>query len=608
MTTKSLGRSWSKSVATTVLATLGVLAPAAVMMPSRAQACGCFAPPDVSNPVVQAGERILFAKENGQIVMHVQIQYKGNPADFGWLLPLPGSPVTSDGKSGIELGVEELFTKLEEKTGPTYTLQRIPCSTGFSGIGCGAQASADFAPFNSAPGQMSGTPLVKQDSVGPYDYAILKADDKTAMFNWLTTNKYFVPAGTDGAVAPYIHPGGYFLALRLRAGATAGDLQPVVLRYPGDLPMVPINLTAVGAVPNMGILIWVLGPARAIPRNYYHTVINDAQIDWLNKAKNYQDVLTRAVREAPGKHAFVTEFAEDSSVMRNVLDSPGRYDFLQSLPFITDPMTFVSKLLPPPADPNNGPFGNPQPADPLFALNGQFTAVIGKHVPMPAALIATGVTPSEYYQNIGKYLTNNYAQNAAKYPDIAMALLNFNSTAAAKDLDVLIAKPTLAAGKLFSLTENSKLTRMFTVLSPEDMNLDPVFSYNASLPNIGNQHNATLVQVCKRTDVDRATLTTGDGWKLYMTEEEDKNNAYKPLDLPYARVIEQLQDTGAAVIKVDNTAAIRGAVDAAGATGCSTPFDGRQRPSASPMLVMLGLSVTALLARRRLFGQKSLVK
>ena len=59
-----------------------------------------------------------------------------------------------------------------------------------------------------------------------------------------------------------------------------GVLQPVVVRYPSDLPMNPIQLTTVGAVPHMGIEVSLLGPSRGIPRNYHHTVVNDALIDW----------------------------------------------------------------------------------------------------------------------------------------------------------------------------------------------------------------------------------------------------------------------------------------------------------------------------------------
>ena len=68
-----------------------------VTFSSPAEACGCFAPPDPATPVVQAGERILFAVENGKVTAHIQIQYAGNAKDFGWIVPLPSVPVVKAG-------------------------------------------------------------------------------------------------------------------------------------------------------------------------------------------------------------------------------------------------------------------------------------------------------------------------------------------------------------------------------------------------------------------------------------------------------------------------------------------------------------------------------
>src|SRR5262245_60948773 len=83
-----------------------------------ASACGCFTPPDPSVPVVQAGERILFAVENGQVTAHIQIQYSGDAAEFGWLLPLPSLPT-------LELGTDELFNQITNLTQPKYRLTRL---------------------------------------------------------------------------------------------------------------------------------------------------------------------------------------------------------------------------------------------------------------------------------------------------------------------------------------------------------------------------------------------------------------------------------------------------------------------------------------------------
>src|SRR5262245_57816670 len=88
----------------------GGLALALIGAPARdAEACGCFVPPDPTVPIVQAGERILFATENGTITAHIQIQYAGSRDEFGWLLPLPSVPV-------LELGTDELFTTLINNT------------------------------------------------------------------------------------------------------------------------------------------------------------------------------------------------------------------------------------------------------------------------------------------------------------------------------------------------------------------------------------------------------------------------------------------------------------------------------------------------------------
>src|SRR4051812_35562779 len=77
----------------------------------EAAACGCFAPPDPAVPVIQAGERILFAHKDGEVLAHIQIQYSGKPGDFGWLLPLPAVPKNTKGEPGIEVGVDELFSQ-----------------------------------------------------------------------------------------------------------------------------------------------------------------------------------------------------------------------------------------------------------------------------------------------------------------------------------------------------------------------------------------------------------------------------------------------------------------------------------------------------------------
>ena len=314
-----------------LLATAAVAAAAAHA--SDARACGCFAQPSVATPVVQAGERILFAHEGDQVIAYIQIQYQGAADDFGWIVPLPSVPT-------LDVGTDELFKMLDGATLPQYRLTRnrqlcgggSSSSTGLEGGGgCGfgdgsveTAAATDMGVAQASHDMAAGGIVVEQASIGPYDYAVLKADDESAMLQWLSDNRYFVPTGTDAAVMPYIHPGAYFLALKLRGGATTGDIAPIVLRYTSDLPMIPITLTQVGAVDNMGILVWVAGEARAIPHNYYHVVLDDLPV-WFDNFSTYNQNLIDAVHEAPSKHGFITQYAGPSQLVWNRLDYPGRF-------------------------------------------------------------------------------------------------------------------------------------------------------------------------------------------------------------------------------------------------------------------------------------------
>ncbi len=507
-----------------------------------AEACGCFAPPDPTVPIVQAGERILFAVENGVVTAHIQIQYAGDAKDFGWLLPLPSVPT-------LKLGTEELFTQLIATTQPRYFVTTTTTGS-CGGFGLGRFASAaPSAAFDGAESGGGGSPLVTQASIGPYDYAVLRADSKDAMFNWLTSNHYFIPTGTDATVGPYIRPGGYFLALKLKSGKSAGDIQPVVLNYPSDLPMIPIILTSVAAQPNMGIQVWMLGAGRAIPRNYNHVVINDAQLDWLNQAKNYNDVIIRAVSEAPEKHAFVTEYAGTSNVMLNVLDAADRFGSVATLSAITDPGTFVQYLYDHGYAPNaSSSMGFSFPSQ---ALLPQVKNLVLTAIPFPPGLTGV-VTEDGFLQQLSFYLGDYRQMNPARFEGYTFT---FDAPALAAQLDEKVVRPTREAGQLFR--NFPKLTRLYTTLSPEDMTRDPVFSFNATLPDVSRDHTAKLNIVCGLISGDSssaaATLTTEQGWSFHL------DNQGTPRDLtigPSALRIETLADEGAPKVLTDNAALV----------------------------------------------------
>jgi hypothetical protein len=550
---------------------------AVAMWSGRAEACGCFAPPDPSVPIVQAGERILFATANGKVTAHIQIQYAGEAKDFGWLLPVPSVPT-------LKLGTEELFTQLIATTQPRYFVQVKAtgnCSNG--GFGLNSFGSAPSARgVGDAESSGNGSPLVIQSSIGPYDYAVLKADNKDAMLKWLADNRYFIPVGTEDVVGPYINPGSFFLALKLQSGKSAGDIQPVVLEYPSEKPMIPIILTSVAAQPNMGIQVWMLGQGRAIPRNYRHVVINDAQLDWFNQANNYNDVVIKAISEAPEKHAFVTEYAGTSDVMKDVLDPASRFGTQEALAAKTDPGAFVKHLfdngfVPLPANQQQSGRGFPFQQQ---VLPPNLKALVLGAIPFPASLKGI-TTEDEFLLRLSYYLGDYRTNNPALFIGYQ---LTFNPSALAGEIFEKVVKPVREAGALFKAYPT--LTRLYTALSPQDMNRDPVFSYNPSLPEVSRDHNATYEVNCGvagNTFTSPGRLITEQGWSIKYPEGRGATPERALSAGPSALRVETLSEEGSPVIDLDNSKPI------AKLGGCS---------AVDPASLSL-LALVAFLRRRR---------
>lgn len=541
-----------------------------IQTPNEAEACGCFVPPDPSVPIVQAGERILFAMKDGIVTSHIQVQYSGDAAEFGWLLPMPAIPV-------LELGVDELFTELISTTQPQYVLERKyngDCPFDPARI-TSERTIPDSAGSPPDNGGSDGTPLVLRDSIGPYDYAVLKADKKQPMLDWLDKNGFFVPTGTTDAVGPYITEGSFFLALKLLKGSDVGDLQPVVVKYKSDLPMIPIILTGVAANPNMGVQVWVLGDDRAIPRNYHHTKINDAAIDWLGAAANYAEVVTDAVDEIEGHHSFVTEYAGSSDRMVGRIDFDGRFGMQAELAEKNKIKDFIQYLN------NRGYPLNTSGFSPVYS--SQLINILRKHFPMPKKLDEAGIVESDYYWSISYYLGSYRDQNPNVFVDFVE---EFNAEEIAAELNERIVVPTLSAGQLFR--ENDYLSRLFTTLSPNEMTKDPVFSFNPDLPEVSNRHEGSLTYYCDLVNEPTigsspAVLYTEQGFKIVYnsgTGESTEEFSFSPIDMPQSQYQEILREEGKPEIVIDNTKNIQSALDKNNGSlstgGCSTSGSGGQ--------------------------------
>jgi hypothetical protein len=513
-----------------------------LLLSSPSWACGGFFC-DLNNRVDQAAERIVFGIDNGKVETHVQITYEGDAAEFAWVVPAPAQPE-------LFTSSQILFDALENVTAPRFTLQQS-----IVGDDCpmfDASESADSDDSVSDSGQAGGVTLVAEQRVGPYETVTLQATSGEALVAWLQDNAYDVPDEPDDAMAPYIAESSYFVALRLAKGLDTGDLTPLGMRYNGDKPVIPIQLTRIAATPDMGLRVWVLGNGRAVPENYLHVVLNPVAFDWFSLGSNYFDVIRQAADEAGGQ-AFATDYAGSPEAVtqqfgpelwRRYLDDirgadslGGLMDLLQAAGLARYPST---------------------------------TTAIEDCVTLSSDLLAQGATVQDVL-TCPTCWGAGWDSGGGNF-DVPGASVAGPTCAAL--VETRLVEPAASAREL--LVGSSWMTRLSSSMSPAEMTMDPLFVLNPEMDEVSNIHVAQLAFECD-TWTSKRYLTLPDGTELVLPSAEQANQEGKGY-LDYvgeaagftALRIEQTAATGAPMVLTDNGSFIREALE----NGDLLPADG----------------------------------
>lgn len=488
-------------------------------------------------PVDQTGETIVFAQGGGFVEAHVQINYDGGDAtQFSWIVPVPAVPE-------IDVGSFDFITTLRDSTVPSYgiTTGTNECvgDTNDTGISSGFITDPD--------GGGVGDPnpeVLEQATAGAFEYVILQGGTSETMMQWLDDNGYAQSPIAPAIFDAYIDEGSVFVAFRLRHLAGVEDLHPVVIRYEGTEPCIPIRLTAVAAAEDMDIRALFLGEERVLPTNYRHVRLNQLQLDWLQRAPNYGDVVSRALDEAGGR-AFITEYAGDTDIVDPTpIDSS---TFNASAFEGADPLTVVSIL---------EDQGLVACTDSCAYRHELVPLLLREFFPTPE-----GVDPNVVYACLSCYEdlvdTSGWDEAAfiARYREYISDPLEH-----AEDL----------------LTTWPYLTRLYTRMSPSEMAFDPMFAEVPGLSVVPNTWGAQRNTDACCEDVvvlpDGASVRLGEvgSWPAWSK------------DMPYAAVIQQYQPDAPPANEVDNLAVINGELAAynanlyteAGCGGSSTGSPG----------------------------------
>jgi hypothetical protein len=553
-----------------------------------AHACGGFFC-DNAQPVNQAAERILFSTaEDGTVTATIQIQYAGDAESFAWVLPVAGSPE-------VNVSSNLAFTRLQTATNPQYTLTtRIEGSCrddGFSRGGPSANAGGSFSDASAASSDAgSAVTVVNSGSVGPYDFVVISVDPSTpsptdTAVEWLHDNDYQIDESGAALLEPYLAGGMNLLAFRLTKGNSTGSIRPVQIVFGPGQASIPIRPTAVAAVADMGVMVWVLGPHRSVPVNYFSLELNESLINWLNPFSNYNAVVTEAANQAGGQ-GFVTEMSGAAEPLADTIFQPWERDQWNSLR-TTDWTGREGEML-------------ASVVSNYSAYDGM-RDVIEASVPLPVD--QPGVTYEQLLSCISCYYDWEDTDIVGLTPATFLAAVQ-----------TLVIDPMARTRELF--LESDHVTRFYTTMSASEMTRDPAFDFNASLPDVSNVHNAERIIECSpslsqfeapwRVEIPGSPTVrgVGTGWPF-----SDPATSSMPAN---ARIV-RYETEGPAVVSTDNTEVIAtalaehnativtrgpGVVVGGGASSlCSVSIVGE--PSSARGLGVLAIAGLALVLRSR---------
>jgi MYXO-CTERM domain-containing protein len=498
---------------------------------TRAEACGGFFC-DQAQPVNQAAERIVFADNgDGTQTAVIEILYEGPSEHFSWLLPISSVPTE------LKVASSSAFDRLQLATDPRYSLNRVvegECkleeSAGASGEG---GASAEGGGGEPSAG---GVHVEASGIVGAFDWSVISIDESSsdaasAAVQWLGDSGYDVPAGASERLGPYLEDGLHLLALKLTKGADTGAIRPIVLTYSGNQASIPIKLTAVSANENMGVLTWLLGPARAVPQNYLSLELNEARIDWFNPSSNYDDVVTAAADDAGGQ-GFVTELAAPADTLASAVWSP------------RDEQLWTS----------NRTRAYASFSEALDTFDAYYSGLDGYWDALKALVTLPSTLSWEQFEQC----PNCYSAQLQNPPAVADL---------AGKIDELALQPLRDVQAI--IDAHPHVTRLYTTMSADEMTTDPLFTFNPDLPDASNVHTADRVIECN-PDVFEFQAP----WRIELPQGGSVRGTASDLgswpesfsSMPPNRVITRSSDSGPGKTIEDNSDAIEAALDAYNAT------------------------------------------
>jgi len=206
----------------------------------------------LGDDIFQPSQKAIILYENNREDLILAVKYEGNADEFAWVIPVPNYP-------DIDVSDPDLFWELSQ-----ITTEDLPVR-----LGC-----ARFVPLPLSP----AVEVLERTIIGPYDVAILSAQDPTALVDWLNSNGYSFPEEGEKILDDYITKEWYFVATRINTGEEAtglatGTIEPLKLSFESDEIIYPLRITALSSKASE-VLLYVFADHKVVPREYQFLSLN----------------------------------------------------------------------------------------------------------------------------------------------------------------------------------------------------------------------------------------------------------------------------------------------------------------------------------------------
>ena len=489
--------------------------------------------------VEQTGETIAFAFGDGFVEAHIQVNYDGGDATkFAWIVPVPALP-------SIEIGSSTFLSALLDATLPTFTV-----------LGTGECSWGGFVAMSDVGMDGHGDPpsVLDRANLGMFEYTVLEGGSAESIGAWLDANGYAQDDAAPTILETYVDEGYLFVAFKLLHFEGIEAVHPIVLRYPGNEPCIPLRLTRIAAAEEMPIRVAVLSDQRVMPSNWRSVELTDVRLDWSTFGGNYDAAVSLAIDE-PGAdgRAFVTEFAGASAmVSRERLQT----DQIDPTMFVDAGAVDVIELLMAQqlADCGwSGSFPDWGVASCTWA-HDLVPTLLHRYLPVPS-----DVPDDDFYTCVSCFadLIDDEAWDGPSF---------------AADLQTQVIAPLDRSRAL--LGRWPYLTQLYTRVSPHEMTTDPTFAPVEGVPDVARRHLAARDLSCCDEDHTTSSIEHYTLASDRVVEVEDFASWPSwPSDVPWAERISERTPDGHVVTLVDAGAAIDAAVARRWDKRCETRTD-----------------------------------